>query len=201
MPRVVAEDDDDDDGSVPRDAVRRRSSPDIKKLTMPLDRICLGVEIIIFQCVTTMGRRVESSPMEFLVLARRQQIMLDGARPAKHIFVFVLVPAERNAGRPGQEIRRVHQQNFCHSPNSEFTTNCRLQHSSSEKDKGERNFTEGECFSIFPQKRAELRYVNRRNIPRDGTTSKLTQREHGWPRGRVKFDQVGMSWAFKCATC
>jgi hypothetical protein len=97
MPRVVAEDDDDDDGSVPRDAVRRRSSPDIKKLTMPLDRICLGVEIIIFQCVTTtMGRRVESSPMEFLVLARRQQIML--ARPASQTkFVFVL-SAERWPG-------------------------------------------------------------------------------------------------------
>jgi hypothetical protein len=193
MPRVVAEDDDDDDGSVPRDAVRRRSSPDIKKLTMPLDRICLGVEIIIFQCVTTtMGRRVESSPMEFLVLARRQQIML--ARQASQTYICVC-SFRRTLAWPG--VLRVHQQNFCHSPNSEFTTNC----SSSEKDEGERNFTEGERFSIFPQKRAELRYVNRRNIPRDGTTSKLTQREHVWPRGRVKFDQVGMSWAFKCATC
>ena len=47
MPRVVVDDGDDDDGSVPREAVRRRSSPDIRKLTMPLDRICLGVEIII----------------------------------------------------------------------------------------------------------------------------------------------------------
>ena len=70
MPLVVAE----DDGSVPRDAVRRRSSPDIRKLTMPLDLICLGVEILIISMRHHhhgMGRRVDSSSMEFLVLARR----------------------------------------------------------------------------------------------------------------------------------
>ena len=90
MPRVVAEDDDDDDGSVPRDAVRRRSSPDIRKLTMPLDLICLGVEILIISMRHHhhgMGRRVDSSSMEFLVLARRQQNYAAGATRSEKQFV------------------------------------------------------------------------------------------------------------------
>ena len=93
MPLVVAE----DDGSVPRDAVRRRSSPDIRKLTMPLDLICLGVEILIISMRHHhhgMGRRVDSSSMEFLVLARRGASFCCATRK---VFVFVLlVPAERH---------------------------------------------------------------------------------------------------------
>ena len=111
MPLVVAE----DDGSVPRDAVRRRSSPDIRKLTMPLDLICLGVEILIISMRHHhhgMGRRVDSSSMEFLVLARRGASF--AARPEKNI--CVCFACSRTLAWPGWR-RRSAQQNFCHSPN------------------------------------------------------------------------------------
>ena len=108
MPLVVAE----DDGWVPRDAVRRRSSPDMRKRTMPLDRICLGVEILIISMRHHhhgMGRRVDSSSMEFLVLARRGASFCCATRK-KYLCLFCLF--QQNAG-----IGEVHQQNFCHSPN------------------------------------------------------------------------------------
>ena len=111
MPLVVAE----DDGSVPRDAVRRRSSPDIRKLTMPLDRICLGVEILIISMRHHhhgVGRRVDSSSMEFLVLARRGASFCCATRK-KYLCLFCLFP-QRPGPDGGEE---VHQQNFCHSPN------------------------------------------------------------------------------------
>ena len=132
MPLVVAE----DDGSVPRDAVRRRSSPDIRKLTMPLDLICLGVEILIISMRHHhhgMGRRIHGI---FGSGAARRQLLL---RDQKKIFVFVLLVPARWPGPDGGE--EVHNRIFV-IHRTEFTTNCRLQHSSSEKDEEERNFTE-----------------------------------------------------------
>jgi hypothetical protein len=66
---------------------------------MPLDRICLGVEILIISMRHHhhgMGRRVDSSSMEFLVLARRGASFCCATRKKYYVFVFVLlVPAER----------------------------------------------------------------------------------------------------------
>ena len=133
MPLVVAE----DDGSVPRDAVRRRSSPDIRKLTMPLDLICLGVEILIISMRHHhhgMGRRVDSSSMEFLVLARRGASFCCATRK-KYLCLFCLFP---HAGLARMEEKKCTNRIFV-IHRTEFTTNCRLQHSSSEKDEEERN--------------------------------------------------------------
>ena len=111
MPLVVAE----DDGSVPRDAVRRRSSPYIRKLTMPLDRICLGVEILIISMRHHhhgMGRRVPRFVIHgiFGSGAARRQLLRD------QIFCFFCFCSSRTLAWPGWR-RRSAQQNFCHSPN------------------------------------------------------------------------------------
>lgn len=148
MPLVVAE----DDGSVPRDAVRRRSSPDIRKLTMPLDLICLGVEILIISMRHHhhgVGRRVDSSSMEFLVLARRGASFCCATRK-KYLCLFCLFP---HAGLARMEEKKCTTEFLSFTePNSPPIA---------DSNTPARKKTRKKEISPKKAKRAELRNVNR----------------------------------------